>query len=195
VFALLRVSLKAQDLGDARNAGGYVIWLRTLAVFTFVAVLSANARAQSAVRGGLPDEAWWEDPCIAIEPTGEPTGTRVALDALSFLAPPGLRVSSRQMFEIELRDGQARVRMRLAPDGSALYREYDLVGLRYRYCQDEVAGRMAEAFSFRQGWLHGFAARWPDVYRDEWLSIVILSPTREKTGQLRRLLSTIEFPK
>jgi hypothetical protein len=170
----------------------HVLAIATLMVSIPLASLVAQGVSSSA---RADDEAWWENPCEVIVPQETPTGTRMALEAVSFLSPPGLKVASRRTFELELREGQARVRMRLSPDASALYRPYDRPELRYRFCQEELAGRMAEAFSFRQGWQHGFVARWADAYRDEWLTIVIVSPTRGKTGQLRRLLlSTLEFP-
>jgi hypothetical protein len=169
---------------------------RMIASTMFALLLSCfELAAQAASTRTTSDEAWWEDPCVAIERDSTATGTRVALEGVSFLAPAGLRVAARQPFEVALEDGRATMRVRLAPDANVLFRQFDQPGLRYKYCQGELAGRMAEVFSFQQQRIHGFAVLWPQANRDESLAIVIYSLSRAKTGQLRNVLATLQFPK
>jgi hypothetical protein len=158
-------------------------------------VVTSCVSAELGAQVAASPDTWWENPCVEVNEAEVPTGKRIALDAVSFLVPSSLKLVSRRQFEIELREVFTRVRARLARDGAELYREYDRPNLRYHYCQQDVAGRMAEAFSFRQGPAHGFAVLWPDAYRDEWLTIVIMSEDPEKTGRLRRqVLASLVFP-
>ena len=58
----------------------------------------------------------------------------------------------------------------------------------------ELGGLMAEVISLGGGTWWGFAARWVDADRGEWLAVVISGSRFEDVTALRRTLFTIVFP-
>ena len=90
--------------------------------------------------------------------------------------------------------GRARMRLRLHNDASQLFAVYRQPTKAYKYCQGEMAGLAIEAVSFRDNGNYGFAARWADADRGEWLAAVVTAPTIHEATALRRSLFTLTFP-
>ena len=96
--------------------------------------------------------------------------------------------------ELHFRRGGSTLSLLLRPDASRIFAGYFESGTRHRYCEGEIAGRLAEAVSFRDGLDYGFAVRWPDAARGEWLSAVVTARTAADATLLRQALLTLQFP-
>jgi hypothetical protein len=84
--------------------------------------------------------------------------------------------------------------MRLHRDASQLFMRYYTPANTRRFCAGELAGLAAEMVSLYGGTHFGFAARWPDADRGEWLTAVVTGGRLEDVTFLRRALFTITFP-
>jgi hypothetical protein len=84
--------------------------------------------------------------------------------------------------------------MRLHRDASQLFARQWRPDLTRRYCAGDLSGLLAEAISMGGGSWYGFAARWADADRGEWLAVVISGSRFEDVTALRWTVFTILFP-
>ena len=183
-----RWARRVVDLLLASSAAGILVALSALS--------SVPALAQGAITPVRPDPtAWFQAPCQP-DSSDDFGWTRHDLHGIRIRVPPGVRrVSVPNVDELHFRAGRATMRLRLHRDASELFTHYYRPDLTYKYCTDDIGGLLAEAVSFRQGiGFYGFAARWPDAERGEWLTVVIQGRTLDEVSWLRRALFTIVFP-
>jgi hypothetical protein len=179
--------------GPAHRFPGHV---RRLACAAALLAAPRALGAQGAIieRPSTGTTEWFEAPCLTDSvdagawPLYEVRGVRLRV------APAFVRTKVPVADELHFRQGRARLVLRVRRDASALFKEYYRPELTYRYCEGEIGGFLAEVISFRQGSSYGFAARWPDADRGDWLAAVLTAPTLEQATALRRVLFTLEFP-
>jgi len=141
-------------------------------------------------------DAWFHAPCAG-DSVDSFEWTRFDLRAVRIRVPRDIRrVEFPDPSELHFRKGRATLRLRLHNDASSLVSRYIESGSAYRTCQGEMAGLAVEALSFRESTRgsYGFAARWADADRGEWLGAVITAPTLAEATALRRALLTLQFP-
>ena len=137
---------------------------------------------------------WFEAPCLAdsVDDFGWP---RYELHGISIRVPADFRREIvPSLDELQFRRGTSTLRLLLRLDASRIFASYSESAMRYRYCEGEIGGQLAEAVSFREGLTYGFAARWADAARGEWLSAVIVAGTAAQASRLRGALFTLRFP-
>ncbi|HSA54469.1 MAG TPA: hypothetical protein VLE53_02140 [Gemmatimonadaceae bacterium] len=168
--------------------------------FVAASVLAAACAAAAPPRAGgeagsanaMPE--WFHAPCLAdsVDDFGWP---RYELHGISIRVPADFRRETLPSpDELHFRRGTSSLRLLLRLDASRIFASYAESAMRYRYCEGEVGGRLAEAVSFRAGLDYGFAARWADAARGEWLSAVIVARTAAEATVLREALFTLRFP-
>ena len=144
---------------------------------------------------GNPD-AWFYAPCTS-DSVDSFNWTRYDLRAVRIRVPREIRrVPVPEVNELHFQNGRAKMRLRVHNDASQLFALYYRPDRTYKYCQGEMSGLAVEAVSFRDGpgGYYGFAARWPDADRGEWLAAVITAPTLAEATAMRRTLFTLAFP-
>lgn len=158
--------------------------------------LSAGCAPTSAARSGeasaMPE--WFDAPCLpdSVDDFG---WTRHELHGISIRVPAAFRREAVPAAdELHFRRGASTLRLLLRPDASRIFAGYAESGARHHYCEGPIGGRLAEAVSFREGLDYGFAARWADAARGEWLSAVIIARSSADATILRRALITLQFP-
>ena len=164
------------------------------ALLVAVSARSVALQAQGAITPIQDNNAWFQRPCLpdSVDTWG---WTRYDLHGIRIRVPREARqVKVPNIDELHFRAGQASMRLQLARDASRLYAGYDRPDLVYRSCAGDIGGLLAEAFSFRVGTYYGFAARWADADRGEWLTAIIQGRTPADVAFLRRTLYTIVFP-
>jgi hypothetical protein len=177
----VRATIRTRRLSDA-------IALR--ASLQTIRRLSDDATAAT----GNPD-AWFYSPC-ASDSVDSFTWTRYDLGAVRIRVPRDIRrVPVPEVNELQFKKGRATMRMRLHNDASQLFAMYHTPERTQKYCQGEFAGLAVEAISFRDNGTYGFAARWADADRGEWLSAVVTAPTLAEATAIRRALFTLTFPR
>ncbi len=140
-------------------------------------------------------DAWFYEPC-ASDSVDSFTWTRYDLGAVRIRVPRDFRrVQEPDINELHFRKGRTTLMLRLHNDASRVFAMYHTPGRTHRYCQGELAGLAVEAISFRDDGSYGFAARWPDVERGEWLAAVVTAPTLAEATAIRRALLTLTFPR
>lgn len=138
--------------------------------------------------------AWFYAPCLS-DSVDSFNWTRYDLRAVRIRVPREIRRNPMpEVNELHFKKGRATMRLRLHNDASQLFAAYYRPERTYKYCQGEFAGLPMEAVSFRDG-NYGFAARWPDADRGEWLAVVITAPTLAEVTAMRRALFTLTFPR
>ena len=141
-----------------------------------------------------PDR-WFYSPC-ASDSVDSFSWTRYDLRAVRIRVPRDIRrIPMPEVNELHFRKSRATMRLRLHNDASQLFAAYYKPDKTHKYCQGELSGRAVEAISFREGANYGFAVRWPDADRGEWLSAVVTAPTLAEATALRRSLLTLTFPR
>jgi hypothetical protein len=147
-----------------------------------------------AVQEENPD-AWFHSPCDS-DSVDSFEWTRYDLRGIRIRVPRDIRrVPMPEVNELHFQKGRARMRLRVHNDASRLFAEYYKPERTYRHCHGEMSGLAVEAISFREYANYGFAARWPDADRGEWLAAVVTAPTLAEVTALRRVLFTLTFPK
>ena len=143
---------------------------------------------------GNPD-AWFYAPC-ASDSVDSFEWTRYDLRAVRIRVPRDIRrIQVPELNELHFRKGRATMRLRLHNDASQLFAAYYKPERTYKYCQGEMSGLAVEAVSFREGaGYYGFAARWADADRGEWLAAVVTAPSLAEATAMRRALFTLAFP-
>jgi len=144
----------------------------------------------------LPESAneWFNAPCLP-DASDDFGWTRYALHGIHIRVPRGTReVKVPDQDELLFRVGSASLLLRLNVTASRLYAQYNMPDRVHRFCTDDIGGWIADAISFRRGAGYGFAARWADADRGEWLTAVVEANTLAEVTWLRRALFTIEFP-
>jgi hypothetical protein len=141
-------------------------------------------------------DAWFHAPCLG-DSVDSFEWTRYDLRALRIRVPRDIRqVAFPDPNELRFRKGRATLRLRLHNDASALFAQYYVPDKTYRHCLGEMSGLVVEAISFRESASsYGFAARWQDADRGEWLTALVTAPTIAEATVLRRTLFTLVFPK
>lgn len=152
----------------------------------------ARPTGESAATNTMPE--WFNAPCLpdSVDDFG---WARHELHGVTIRVPTQFQrelLPSRD--ELQFRRGASTLRLLLRPDASRIFAGYAESGARYRFCEGELAGRLAEAVTFREGLDFGFAARWADAARGEWLSAVIVARTAADATLLRQALLTLQFP-
>ncbi|NUQ11375.1 MAG: hypothetical protein HUU26_03470 [Gemmatimonadaceae bacterium] len=138
--------------------------------------------------------AWIEDPCLP-DSTDDWGWTRYDLHGIRIRVPPGVRqVKYPSVDELRFRFGSASLRLRLHRNATSLFAEQYTPQRTRHHCWGDVGGLLAEAISLGGGGWYGFAARWPDADRGEWLAAVITGTRVADVTWLRRSLFTIVFP-
>jgi hypothetical protein len=139
---------------------------------------------------GNPD-AWFYAPCES-DSVDSFTWTRYDLGAVRIRVARDIRrIPVPDVNELHFRKGGARMWLRLHNDASQLFAAYYAPGKTYRHCTGEMSGLAVEAISFRESTNYGFAARWADADRGEWLAAVITAPTLAEATAMRRALFTL----
>ena len=153
-----------------------------------------RASDEATASSGNPD-GWLYSPC-ATDSVDDFTWTRYDLRAVRIRVPRDIRrVPVPEVNELHFQKGRAKMRLRLHNDASQLFAQYYKPEMAFKYCQGEMRGLPVEAVSLRLGTNYGFAARWPDADRGEWLSVVVTAPTLAEATALRRSLLTLTFPR
>ena len=149
--------------------------------------------AALAAAGGNPG-AWFYSPCLG-DSVDSFDWTRFDLHGIRIRIPRDARqVKEPSLDELQFRYGSATLKMRLHRDASQMFMRYHTPQNTRKFCSGEVAGRAAEMVSLYGGTAFGFAARWPDADRSEWLTAVVTGGRLEDVTFLRRALFTITFP-
>ena len=155
------------------------------------------ARAQGAITP-LPDNAgaWFAEPCRP-DSADDFEWTRYDLHGIRIRVPRQVRhIKHPSVDELHFRLGQSTMRLRLHRDASQLFAAYYTPQRTRRHCSGDIGGLLAEAISFGAGGASdfGFAARWADADRGEWLTAIVHGRRIEEVTLLRRTLFTIVFP-
>ena len=144
--------------------------------------------------GGNP-AGWFFNPCLgdSVDTWG---WTRYDLRGVRLRAPKEVRqVKVPDQNELHFRTGQGNLRLRLHNDASQVFAALDVPEQVFRRCDASLSGQLAEVFSFgKPGGPFGYAARWPDAEKGEWLAATLSAPNIEDATLLRRMLFTIMFP-
>lgn len=141
----------------------------------------------------IEDHAWFEEPCLP-DTADSFFWTRYDLQGIRIRIPPGVRhVKVPSLDELHFRYGQAWMQLRMARDASKLFAAHYTPDLKRRHCSGDIGGLIAEVISLGPPG-YGFAARWPDADRGEWLAVVIQGSRLAEVTYLRRALFTIVFP-
>lgn len=139
-------------------------------------------------------DAWFQAPCLP-DSSDDWGWTRYDLRGMRIRVPPDVRhIKVPNLDELHFRFRRASLRLRVNRNASSLFREYATPLRMQRHCSDDIGGLLAEAVSFRNGAVYGFAALWPDADRGEWLAAVIQGLSLPEVTYLRRSLFTIAFP-
>lgn len=142
----------------------------------------------------LDPESWFQQPCLG-DSVDSFEWTRYDLHGIRIRIPRNARhVKHPGLDELHFALGRARMTLRLHRDASRLFAQQYRPELTRRHCTGEVGGRLAEAISMGGGSWYGFAARWADADRGEWLAVVISGSRFDDVTALRRALFTISFP-
>jgi hypothetical protein len=142
---------------------------------------------------GNPD-AWFYSPCLS-DSVDSFEWTRYDLRGIRIRVPRQFR---REPYpspdELHFKSGQTTLRLRLHNDASQLFAQYHRPGNTFRYCTGEMGGLAVEAVSLGTVLRPGFAARWADADRGEWLTAVVQGRSLAEVTALRRALFTLTFP-
>ena len=164
-----------------------------LAVAISMAIAPVALRAQDALSPRDP-ESWFQHPC-QIDSVDSFEWTRYDLHGIRIRIPRNVRhVKHPSIDELHFALGQARMTLRLHRDASQMFAQQYRPDLTRRQCAGDLGGLMAEAISMGGGSWYGFAARWADADRGEWLAVVISGPRFDDVTTLRRTVFTIVFP-
>ena len=167
---------------------------RRLLFLTVLWTVPAMAHSQAATVQPPPSDDWFHEPC-----TGETVDhwgwTRFDLHGIRIRIPPDVRhVKYPNRDELHFRYHRATMQMRLHNDASRLFARHYTPQNTRKHCWADLSGGLAEVISLGGGGWFGFAARWPDADRGEWLAVVISGTDLAQVTYLRRTLFTITFP-
>lgn len=140
--------------------------------------------------------AWFNEPCLP-DSADSYFWTRYDLHGIRIRIPPEVRhVKAPDKDELHFRLGQATMRLRLQRDASRLFAEVYTPQQTRKHCWADLSGLLAEVISFGTGGAgsYGFAARWADADRGEWLTAIIAGSRAADVTLLRKTLFTIVFP-
>lgn len=167
--------------------------IRSLTALISMAIAPVALHAQEASSPRDP-ESWFQQPCLR-DSVDSFEWTRYDLHGIRIRIPREARhVKHPSVDELHFALGQARMTLRLHRDASQMFaRQYRPDFVR-RQCTGELAGLLAEAISLGGGTWWGFAARWADADRGEYLAVVLSGSRFEDVTALRRTLFTIVFP-
>lgn len=182
---------------ESRSAGPRYS-AKVLAVLGFLAITTC---AVNQARGTSQQaDGWYSNPCQG-DAVDSFEWTRYDLRGIRIRIPPDIRhVPHPDPNELQFQKGPARMRLRLHNDASQLFAEYARAERGVLFCEGELAGRLAEAMRFvgppTTGYAAtlGFATRWPDADRGEWLIAVITATSLADATALRQTLFTLVFP-
>ena len=173
---------------------------RGRAIWPALAALAMTPLAiggQGAITAAPNDAgAWFADPCRP-DSADDFTWTRYDLHGIRIRVPREIRqVKQPSIDELHFRIGRSSMVLRLHRDASRLFAQVYSPERARRHCWGDVGGLLAEAISFGAGGAndYGFAARWPDADRGEWLTAIVHGRRLEEVTLLRRTLFTIVFP-
>jgi hypothetical protein len=163
-------------------------------LMTVVATLFPATLSSQVAPSPRDEESWFQQPCLG-DSVDSFEWTRYDLHGIRIRIPRDARhVKYPNIDELHFALGQARMTLRLHHDASRLFANQYRPESTRRHCTGEMGGLMAEAISLGGGSWHGFAARWADADRGEWLAVVISGTRFEDVTKLRRTLFTISFP-
>jgi hypothetical protein len=164
-------------------------------LFTLVSIAIASAALPAQEPPSPRDpESWFQQPCLG-DSIDSFEWTRYDLHGIRIRIPRDARhVKHPSLDELHFALGGARMIMRLHRDASQLFAQQWRPSLTRRYCAGELGGLLAEAISMGGGTWYGFAARWADADRGEWLAVVISGSRYEDVTALRKTVFTLLFP-
>lgn len=166
---------------------------RILAVIIAMGIAPVALRAQEVTSPRDP-YSWFQQPCRG-DSVDSWEWTRYDLHGIRIRIPREARhVKHPSIDELHFALGQARMTLRLHRDASQLFAQQYRPDMVRRQCAGELSGLLAEVISLGGGTWWGFAARWADADRGEWLAVVISGSRFEDVTALRRSLFTIVFP-
>jgi hypothetical protein len=168
---------------------------RVVGLLLAMAMASAHVQAQGVITPAPVDHgAWVNEPCLP-DSVDSFFWTRYDLRGIRIRIPNGVKhVKNPSLDELHFRLGQATMRLRVHRDASQLFAEVYTPQNTRKHCWGDIGGLMSEAISLGGGSWFGFAARWPDADRGEWLTAVIRGTRLSDVTSLRRTLFTIVFP-
>lgn len=186
-----------RGLNDGDERPSVIAYVRSFRLQEAQALLlslhTIGRTAVLAAERGNPG-AWFYSPCLG-DSVDSFDWTRFDLHGVRIRIPRDARqVKVPSPDELQFRYGSATLTMRLHRDASQLFMRYYTPANTRRFCAGELAGLAAEMVSLYGGTHFGFAARWPDADRGEWLTAVVTGGRLEDVTFLRRALFTITFP-
>jgi hypothetical protein len=167
---------------------------RAVGLLMAMAIGGADLPAQGAITPAPTDHgAWLQEPCLP-DSVDSYFWTRYDLRGIRIRIPNGVKhVKQPKLDELHFRLGQATMRLRVHRDASQLFAATYTPQNTRKHCFGDIGGLMAEAISLGGGTWFGFAARWPDADRGEWLAAIIRGTRLADVTSLRRTLFTIVF--
>lgn len=177
-------------------------WPRHLTIIVAAALMACvpaqdpSEPVSPTVAADIPaTNAWFNWPC-ASDSVDDFEWTRYDLGEIRIRVPREFRrVPFPSPDELHFQSGQATLRLRLHNDASQLFAQYYRPDNTFRHCFGELAGLAVEAISFRpRATAYGFAARWADADRGEWLTAIVQGRSLDQVTLLRRALLTLAFP-
>jgi hypothetical protein len=186
-----------RDLNDPDERPSVIAFINSARLEEAQALLQSlhtiGRTAALAAAGGNPG-AWFYSPCLT-DTVDSFDWTRFDLHGVRIRIPRDARqVKVPSPDELQFRYRSATLTMRLHRDASQLFMRYYTPSNTRKFCAGELAGLAAEMVSLYGGTHFGFAARWPDADRGEWLTAVVTGGRLEDVTFLRRALFTITFP-
>ena len=168
---------------------------RAVGLLVAMAIISTELPAQGAITPARDDDrAWLHEPCLP-DSADSFFWTRYDLRGIRIRIPNGVKhITNPKLDELHFRLGQATMRLRVHRDASQLFAEVYTPQNTRKYCRGDIGGLTAEAISLGGGSWFGFAARWADADRGEWLVAVIRGSRLADVTVLRRTLFTLLFP-
>lgn len=164
-----------------------------LSTLISITIASAALPAQDAP-SPRDHESWFQQPCLG-DSVDSFEWTRYDLHGIRIRIPKNARhVKYPSVDELHFALGQARMTMRLHRDASQLFARQWRPEQTRRHCIGDLHGLMGEAISLGGGSWWGFAVRWADADRGEWLAVVITGSRFDDVNALRKTLFTISFP-
>jgi hypothetical protein len=168
---------------------------RAVGLLMAIAITAADLQAQGAITPARVDDSGWvHEPCLP-DSVDSFFWTRYDLRGIRIRIPNGVKhIKNPSLDELHFRLGQATMRLRVHLDASRIFAEVYTPQNTRKHCFGDIGGLMAEAISLGGGSWFGFAARWPDADRGEWLTAVIRGGRLAEVTLLRRTLFTLVFP-
>ena len=185
----------------SRTTSGLKHMEKLLLMSLLAAALACPHSRKSADTPLDAPDAWYTYPCLPDSPDSF-EWTRYDLRGIRIRVPPDIKhLPHPEPNELLFQKGPARMRLRLHNDASQLFAQYGQAERGVRVFTCELVGQLAEVMTFvgppttgKAGTL-GYAVRWPDADRGEWLTAVITATSMTDATALRRTLFTIVFPR